>query len=153
MNYLSPETTLDLRVEPIVADYAEADIAEAFDWKQIIRRAKAGRDLDDTKPWYLVVFRSQLMDGVDTSSLLEHDARAHEAALESTALIHYYADVPDEHGRALSFCLWTDREEAKQISKDSRHAAAAKMVSLYASYSLERYEVRHAHDEVTLQRL
>lgn len=145
MNHLSTETRPALRVEPAMSNYVEAPIAEAFDWKQIISHAKEQRDLIENTPLYLVVFRSQLKDGVDTSSLLEHDANAHSAALESPALIHYYADIPDEQGRAVSFCLWT-----KRISRDSLHAAAAKMITLYASYSIEKYDVRHDDWDVTL---
>lgn len=129
--------------EPLSPDYAQLPITEGFDWTNIIAAARQQHDLIEATPWYLVVFRSKLREGVDTTLLLEHDAKAHQAAQESPALLHYFGGRPDEEGRALSFCLWSDEAEAKSISRDSRHAAAVKMVSLYESYSVEKYDVRH----------
>lgn len=153
MNHLSTEVRSELQVEPAIPDYAEAPIEEAFDWKEIVRLAREQRVLDESIPLYLVVFRSRLKMGVNTSFLLAHDASAHTAALESPALIHYFADEPDEQGRALSFCLWSDREEARRVSRDSRHTAAARMITLYASYSIERYDVYHGDRAVTFSQL
>ena len=131
-----------IRVEPSAVDYIDRDITEAFDWASIVSQAKAVKNLE-AQPLYLVVFRSQLKLGADVLTLLEHDARAHEAAQESPDLLHYFGGVPDVNGRALSFCLWADEDAARSISRDSRHREATQMVSQYESYSLERYSVHH----------
>jgi hypothetical protein len=131
----------DFTITPVREDYAYQGIQDGFDWEDIIARAKQHHELDTDNPLYLVVFRSQLKAGVDTALLLHHDHQAHEAAKQSPALLYYFGGEPDEEGRALSFCLWSDQEEAKELSKDARHMAARKMVSMYESYSLEKYSL------------
>lgn len=139
-----------LEVRPTTPDYASTPIEQAFDWYEIIGSARKTRKLDGL-PLYLVAFRSTLKPGADTTVLTEHDHHAHEAAMESPALIHYFAGEPDESGQALSFCLWEDAESAKAISRDQRHMDATKMVSSYSSYSVERYAVQYTEGIVRLE--
>jgi hypothetical protein len=138
------------QIEPAHLDYTRMPIDRAFDWDSVVSSLKRYHGIETTDPMYLVVFRSQLKEGADVSLLLEHDTRAHQAAQESSALIHYFGGEPDEQGRAVSFCLWNDEAEAKAISKDSRHIAATKMISMYESYSLEKYDVYHDNEPVLL---
>lgn len=138
----------DLEVIPTAVDYSRLPITEAFDWHAILHHVEQTREEQDIQPLYLVVFRSQLKSGANIALLHEHDSNAHKAALESPALIHYFGGDPDEEGYALSFCLWTDAIEAKAISRDSRHAAAVEMVSMYDSYSLEKYDIYHNNEEI-----
>lgn len=139
----------ELPIVPTNPDYATQPIEQAFDWNEIIQLAKARRELG-AKALYLVVFRSTLKENADSSVLLDHDRRAHDAALESPALIHYFGGTPNAERQALSFCLWESEEEAKAISRDQRHVDATKMVSLYDHYSIERYDVHIDGEEVLL---
>ena len=140
----------NLEVTPLVPDYAGLPITEAFDWRNIINTAKAARELDGS-PLYVVAFRSVLKEDADVEVLLEHDRRAHEAALESPALIHYFGGAPNAARQALSFCLWENAESAKIISRDHRHREAIKMVSSYTSYSIEKYNALLVGDDVRLE--
>ena len=133
---------VDLAIAPLQPDYAQLPIDQAFDWDSIVGDARQRRDLGSSVP-YLVVFRSKLKEDADRQALHDHDKRAHIAAQESPALIHYFGGIPDTEGRALSFCLWENAEAAKEISRDRRHADATKMVSSYTSYSIEKYDVLH----------
>lgn len=139
-----------LEVMPTENDYVTMPIGEAFDWRKIVSAAKEIEPLDDA-PLYLVVFRSKLRHGADTEALNEHDNRAHVAALESPALIHYFAGLPNSAGEALSFCLWRDVITAREISKDKRHTDAMAMVDQYESYSIEKYMVHHADGDILLE--
>jgi hypothetical protein len=139
-----------LEITPRAIDYASMTTEQAFNWDEIIKSTRHERQLT-TDPLYLVVFRSLLKEGADTSELMEHDRRAHEAALESPALIHYHGGKPNESGRALSFCLWENPVAAKAISRDSRHMNARAMVASYESYSIEKYNVQHADEQVRLE--
>ena len=141
-----------LEIKPRTLAYATLPTVDAFDWIEIINNVQAIRELNDS-PLYLVVFRSTLKAGADTAALMEHDARAHAAALESSALIHYFGGIPDESGNALSFCLWEDEDAAKAISKDRRHTDAMAMVQAYESYSVEKYNVHYANGDVRLKTL
>jgi hypothetical protein len=140
-----------LEIEPKTPDYAALPITEAFDWEDILHDAYEKDLIGDESPLYLVVFRSTLKSGADTDALVQHDRQAHEAALESPALIYYFGGSPNEYGEALSFCLWQDIESAKAISKDKRHVDATKMVSAYERYSIEKYNVHHTAGEVRLE--
>ena len=140
-----------LEVEPKSADYATLPVSEAFEWGDILADARDKGLIGDESPLYLVVFRSTLKSGADTDALIKHDRKAHEAALESPALIHYFGGIPNRYGEALSFCLWHDVESAKTISRDKRHMDATKMVSSYDRYSIEKYNVHHSANEVSLE--
>ncbi len=134
------KTTDELQIKPLKG-FRQLPIEQGFDWASIIENAKKLKPLDSSRPLYLVVFRSKLKPDADVVLLHEHDSRAHEAAKRSPALIHYYADTADEEGRALSFCIWSDREKARIVSRDPDHAAATKLTSMYEYYRLEKYDV------------
>ena len=140
----------NLEVTPLIPDYAGLPITEAFDWRNIINLAKATRELDGS-PLYVVAFRSTLKADADVEVLLEHDRRAHDAALESPALIHYFGGIPNAARQALSFCLWENAEAAKLISRDHRHREAVKMVGSYTSYAIEKYDLHHADDAIRFE--
>lgn len=130
----------EYEVMPLTSEFATLAIDEAFDWNEVIYNAAVRRSLGN-KALYLVVFRSKLKKDVDTTPLLEHDRRAHAAAAESPSLIYYFGGFPNQQGEALSFCLWENAEDARSVSRDSRHVDATKMVSFYERYSIERYNV------------
>ncbi|MEI9914022.1 MAG: hypothetical protein WDN66_03485 [Candidatus Saccharibacteria bacterium] len=133
---------IEPEIEPKSSDYAVISLEEGFDWSSIVDHARDTRNLDD-RPLYLVAFRSKLKEGADIDTLLKYDESAHEAALTSPALIHYFKGDTDELGQSLSFCLWTDPESAKAISQDERHTAATQMVTSYETYSIEKYDLHH----------
>lgn len=149
ISHYSVTRNAELIVTPTSREYATLPIDEAFDWHDIVGQAKVSKSLAESA-LYLVAFRSTLKEGVDTSILLEHDRRAHDAALESPALLHYFGGTPNALGQSLSFCLWTNANDAKLISRDRRHADAVKMIALYQRYSIEKYNVAHASGEVKL---
>ncbi len=142
----------NIEVKPRVEDYASLPIEEAFDWLAILDSVRRVRALPP-HPLYLVAFRSLLKQGVDTTALLEHDRRAHEAALESPALIKYHGGTPNTTGLALSFCLWENPEAAKIISRDRRHTDATTMVSNYQKYTIDKYWLHHAENDIRFVQL
>lgn len=137
-----------LEVAPTRADYAGVGIHEAFDWNTIMRSVNETRTLN--QPPYLVVFRSQLKPNADVKAILEHDRKAHEAALKSPALIHYFGGETNEAGQSLSFCLWENDEAAREVARDINHIKASKMVREYEDWSIERYDVHVTDGQVHL---
>ena len=141
---------MSLRINPISSKYHQMSVQAAFDWSQIIADAKKAHGLNK-EPLYLVAFRSKLKRDADVEALLAHDTRAHDAAKESPALLHYFGGRPDNEGFALSFCLWSDREAAKSLALEARHKAAIQMVRHYESYALEKYEIHHADGAISFR--
>ncbi|MDB5184977.1 MAG: hypothetical protein JWN38_785 [Candidatus Saccharibacteria bacterium] len=134
--------------KPLVSDYARRPITEGFDWPAITRNLKSTRVPAVRFPLYLVVFRSQLLEGADVERLAERDLGAHEAALRSPALLHYFTGEADDQGYNLSFCIWRGQIAAREASATPEHVAAMSVADeMYASFSLERHAI-HDDDEI-----
>lgn len=125
----------ELKIEPLVEDYALRPIKEGFDWPGIF--AKLG-----VKSAYVFGFRSRKNPDADDEILLKGDDRAHKAAKKSPGFLFYRGGEVDENGNALSVCAWTDRQAALEAIGGSDHKAAASLIDkMYISYSPERYSV------------
>jgi hypothetical protein len=139
--------TARLAIAPVAENHLELCIEEAFAWQEIIasteqeqrkkrddiRFSLAGRAL------YLVVFESTRSENADPEVIAALDEAAHQEALGSQALLHYYADTPDENGRARSWCLWVDDKSARQAVGGPAHQEA---MSRAPEFYGENYAVR-----------
>lgn len=137
--------------EPQIEDYRVAPIEEGFDWPAILQETTAQSGPVDEK-LYLVVFRSQRKETADADLIAALDAAAHEEAMQSEALYHYFAGEIDENRRSLSWCLWTDQQSARDALVGSSHqTTAAHAEEFYGSggFSIELYDVFHHPDQDT----
>jgi hypothetical protein len=133
--------TLD-RIAPRLGNYALAPIQEGFDWSGILDKINDVHEIPRDQGLYLVVFRSQKRPEADDEMLTAYDTLAHEEAMESPSLLHYFKGETDSEGNCLSFCLWTSQADARKASSQPDHVAAAKLVArMYTTYALERYWV------------
>jgi hypothetical protein len=141
--------SVETAVYPQSSDYRDIDIREGFDWPQIINKLarRNGKLLSCVQ--YLVVFRSERADGVDPEHIANLDLAAHDEAATSSALLHYFAGDVDEQGKALSWCLWTDRLAAFQAMHGAAHQQAVKQAcELYGdNYAIELYSVNLEENE------
>lgn len=139
-----PETI----IEPRLPDYRNRAIQEGFDWPEVIDKTARRNGKLASCVQYLVVFRSVRAEGVDPLRVAALDAAAHEEASASDALLHYHAGEVDESGRALSWCLWTDRLAAFQAMHGRAHQNAVKQApELYGdNYSIELYSLNSEAD-------
>jgi hypothetical protein len=92
---------------------------------------------------YLVVFRSVRNPEADDDLIVALDDAALAEAGQSPALLHYFAsEVEEESRKAMSWCLWTDMQAARDALSGSAHQEAASRVhELYDNFSLEVYNV------------
>ncbi len=137
-------------IAPIVPDYRERRIEEGFDWQKTIHDLQKIHGNLTARALYLVVFTSQRAEGADAELIAELDHAAHEEAKESPALLHYYADTPDEEGRALSWCLWLDDKSARQAVGGPAHQEAMSRTNEFygKNYAVRLYSVIPAEDKV-----
>jgi hypothetical protein len=123
------------RISPTNPDYANLPVEEGFDWSSHLGETHFDR-------LYLVVFRSVRRPTADLKLLKEHDDRAYEGAVEAGGLLRYFKGEMNGRRECLSFCLWESRERAVAASGGVSHRAAARLTArMYASYTLERYEL------------
>lgn len=106
-------------------EYLDLPIEQAFAWPEIITDIEKVRGSLAAKALYLVVFESTRAEGADPEQIAALDAAAHEEAEESEDLLYYYADTPNEEGRAKSWCLWTDDKVARAATRGPAHREAA----------------------------
>lgn len=139
-----------LSVSPAVDDYLDRPIEEGFDWQSIIGDIENVRGNLTAKALYLVVFESERAPGADPEIIAALDHAAHEEALESDALLHYYADTPNEEGRAKSWCLWLDSKTARQaVSGPAHREAMGRAREFYGdSYAVKLFSVIPADESV-----
>ena len=116
-------------------DYATLPIEQAFNWSEVLAAVDDGR-------WFLVVFRSVLLEGADRGRLKEYDDRAHADAATSPGFVFYFKGGLNERLECLSFCLWDNRDKAREAAVRPLHVSATKIAGdTYSSYVLERYDV------------
>ena len=144
------QTTLTQTATPVTHHYRTLPIADGFNWPHIIRHLQTlGRT--KTEPLYLVVFRSVRKPGVDSAWVTQLDEAAHQEALQSPALLYYFAGHLDENRRAMSWCLWTEQTAARQALSGSAHQNAVRAArELYEAFSIETYMV-HIATETGIQ--
>ena len=143
----------ELTVEPLSPDYRTLPITEGFDWPKIIDDIARTRELGSEK-LYLVVFRSIRKYEADETLAAELDAfvtqlddAAHTEAKSSSELLHYFTDKLDEEGRAMSWCLWTERTAARQALSGPAHQLAVRHApDLYEDSTIEAYDVHLFED-------
>lgn len=154
--YMSSIETSSRSVAPVSHDHLDRTIEEAFAWREVIndvereQREKrndvrfnlAGRAL------YLVVFESVRNESADPEIIAALDDAAHQEALGSRALLHYYADTPDKNGRARSWCLWLDDKSAREaVSGPAHQEAMSRSAEFYGkNYGVRLFSVI-LHDE------
>jgi hypothetical protein len=121
-------------------DYRILPITEGFDWQGIIETLADRRQLDEKL--YLVVFRSIRQPEVDPAHVTALDTAAHEEAERSDALLHYFPGELDEDRRAMSWCLWTDMDSAREALSGPAHQDAVRQArDLYEAFAVELYDV------------
>ena len=133
-----PLTTAVRQLTAIDPAYMKLPIRDGFNWGDVFAQVGEGQ-------WYLVVFRSRHSLNADEVRLTEFDDRAREAAMTAPGYIHYFAGTPSADGDCLSFCLWESAAHAKSAARLDAHVAATTLVSQYAYYQLERWNLSKSH--------
>src|SRR5579872_7023350 len=141
---LSPVEAFQV-LAPVTSQYATVPIWDGFNWGDCARRVGPGE-------WYMVVFRSLRREAVDDLTLEMHDYGAYiEAQRRASGLVFYFRGTPNEHRECLSFCIWTNREEAARAAHLPLHRIAMAMVDeKYEWYTLERYSLRKQRDRIRI---
>lgn len=136
-----PNQTIHTAAEPLMPEYRVLPITDGFSWPRILDAAADAGQLDSDQ-LYLVVFRSERRDGVDPAFVERLDADAHAEAAGSDALLYYYAGDLDQEDRAMSWCLWKDREAARFALSGPAHRLAVRHApEIYSSFGVELYDV------------
>ena len=95
-------------MDAVREDYATAPYLESFNWPHVIDRLRALAKLEGyrwtERSFYVVVFRSRLIAGVDRTNLGALDELAHREATSSGGLLKYWYGRPDENRRNLATC-------------------------------------------------
>lgn len=131
-------------------DYRVQPVEDGFDWPEIICDLEKIHGNMTAKALYLVVFESEREPDVDPQIIAMLDQAAHDEAKESSALLHYYADIPDKDGIALSWCLWTDDGAARNaINGPAHREAMSRAREFYGNnYQVKLYSVVPAEDHI-----
>ena len=135
---------------PIYRNYMHRPVTESFDWPAIVAHAQTIAE-PTSGTYYLVVFRSTLKPDTDRELVRGLDEAAHNEAKASASLMYYFAGDPMEM-TALSWCLWTDMNEARKALAGTAHrSAASKAGDLYDSFKIELYNVAAAGGQVQFE--
>jgi hypothetical protein len=140
------EAVRQTEITPVDEDYRYKPIQEGFDFEKIISDTEKIRGNLAGKALYLVVFRSKLKPGADTSKVTQLDAAAHEEALTSDEFYAYFQGERNDEHEALSMCLWGSAQAAFEAvhSADSvsHREAAASADELYGdNYEIEFFSI------------
>lgn len=137
-------------LEAIRSDYRVQSVEDGFDWPEIICDLEKIHGNMTAKALYLVVFESEREPDADPETIATLDQAAHDEARQSSALLHYYADIPDENGIALSWCLWTDDQAARDaINGPAHREAMSRTHEFYGdNYIVKLYSVVPADEEI-----
>jgi hypothetical protein len=116
--------TLNWNIEPLYEDYRELPIEQGFNWPKLLAEVTETRGIDQSQ-YYLVCFRSTRKEGEAVAGRIEElDTAAYTEAKKSPALLHYFGGNADENGLAMSWCLWTDAESAREALMGNAHMEA-----------------------------
>jgi len=123
--YHEPEHLLDLRsldtqnrllalaltsLEPGSAsgEYAIIKYEQAFDWTKVMARLKSLAESEGIRwrrqEFYVVEFRSKLLEKIDNDLLFKLDRESHREATHSGGLLKYWFGTPDAERRNLATC-------------------------------------------------
>lgn len=126
----------DIGVRPDYLDLPDP-LVDGFDWLEF---STVHAELA-AKATFLVLFVSEQRDDLsDEDKQLLHslDAASHSEAQQSDALIKYFSGTVDERGRALSWCLWSDRQMAAKALHGAAHKQAIRLAregKFYTTYA------------------
>jgi len=133
------------RLAPVSDRYAYLPVAEAFTWRACEPDVGPGE-------WYMVVFRSSRLPGVDEAQLSAYDDWAHAEAMDAPGFVHYFKGPTTDGGRCMSFCLWDSRAEARSAASRPAHARAVALThQAYAEYTLEFHRVTRTTDAFAIE--
>lgn len=139
---------------PLSDNYAVLPIDEGFDLEDGITKLSTKYGIPLGRDLILFVFSSTMRPGADQAGLIEHDDKAYQEVMGNSALLYYFKGETDENGHCLSFCIWTDLEEAKRASRGQAHSDAKVLAgSWYESFKLKRYRVSVQSDGLRLKDL
>ncbi|MDX1994739.1 MAG: hypothetical protein SF029_20315 [bacterium] len=134
--------TLYQQPRPVHPHYMLLPIEDGFNWTECLAHVREGQ-------WYLVVFRSKHRADADEALLTELDNRASSAARSLPGFLFYFIGTPLSTGECLSFCLWSQQQEAKLASAQPEHREAVeKGLGAYEYYRLERYHVLKQNETI-----
>ncbi|KAG9191237.1 hypothetical protein G6011_09325 [Alternaria panax] len=135
-------------LKPATHTYATAPYEQALNFASTISllRDVTQREKHDWKEtsFYVVVFRSQLKEGIDEEWLYRLDEESHREACESGGLLKYWFGKGDGERRNLATCFWHSREDAYKGGLGPWHRKArAAGRELYESivFSTHRFTV------------
>ncbi|KAI4700193.1 hypothetical protein J4E81_004231 [Alternaria sp. BMP 2799] len=141
-------------LKPATPTYATASYTQALNFDSVLT---ALRDLmaRENFTWketsfYVVVFRSQLKEGIDEEYLYRLDEESHREACESGGLLKYWFGKADGERRNLATCFWHSREDAYKGGLGPWHRKArAAGRELYESivFSTYRFTVADGAEE------
>ena len=120
---------------------------DGFDWAAIEHELERIQNGLATAASFLVLFTSEQRVDItdeDKELLRTLDSQSHDEASESEALVKYFAGEVDSEGRALSWCLWTDRRAAAEALHGPSHKEAiqlAKAGRFYKQFMVRFYAV------------
>jgi hypothetical protein len=100
-------------LKPARPDYATAPYAQALDFdaviellRDLVAREGKGYEWPETR-FHVVVFRSQLKEGIDGEWLYKLDAESHREACGSGGLLKYWFGKTDSSRRNLATCKFS----------------------------------------------
>ncbi|EME40561.1 hypothetical protein DOTSEDRAFT_112041, partial [Dothistroma septosporum NZE10] len=103
-------------LEPTRPDYATAPCLDSFNWSEVFALlrtlCKRFEYQWDERRFYVVIFRSKLLVGIDRERLGLLDQKSHQEACASGGLLKYWFGSTDSELRNLATCLWRNHEDA-----------------------------------------
>ncbi|OAL46460.1 hypothetical protein IQ07DRAFT_151685 [Pyrenochaeta sp. DS3sAY3a] len=133
---------------PTRPDYATAPYTSSLNFSVVLSVLRSlSADAGTVFPassFYVVVFRSQLKEGIDGDWLYKLDYESHREACESGGLLKYWFGKGSGERRNLATCFWHSREDAYNGGKGPWHKKArAAGRELYESivFSTHRFTV------------
>ncbi|KAJ5459273.1 hypothetical protein N7530_011217 [Penicillium desertorum] len=115
-------------LKPIRDDYATAEYTESFNWTEMFDLLRAFSQAEDhtwkSQSYYVVIFRSTLLPGIDSDRLYELDARSHQEAIASGGLLKYWFGAKNDKHQNMATCIWRNRNDARLGGRGPWHAQA-----------------------------
>jgi hypothetical protein len=149
---------LNWNIEPIADDYRDLHIGLGFNWPKLLDEVTESLAIPLDK-YYLVVFRSKRKEGEEIDQKIEElDSAAFQEAIGSNAnaLLHYFAGGVDEDNRAMSWCLWTDANSARDALTGPAHMEAVKHAKEFYddNFSVDCYYVHpYTEDGIVFEKI
>ncbi|KAF2260149.1 hypothetical protein CC78DRAFT_421005, partial [Lojkania enalia] len=135
-------------LKPTRLDYATAPYTESLNLNVVLehlRKFAADEHFQwKEKSFYVVIFRSQLMENIDIDLLYELDYESHREAAESGGLLKYWFGATNSDRKNLATCFWRSQEDAHNGGLGPWHKKArAAARELYESidFSVHRFTV------------